>query len=229
MKEPRQLGFRLCFLAFAGILVIQSIWLVAPELIRPGIDRLPTDARTARYAADARGRAVLAAEIGIVRGDLWAESAFTYADLLWANRDPSPALTRELDQAHALLDKALTYAPLNTGAWLLLAGLASRFHWSHPQPIEALKMSYYTGPNEVSLSSLRLQIAMDTQAFSDPDMQQFVSRDLRLICCRQPELDPGLLEAYERASSLGKQFIRQTLGGVNPAYAVMLRAGAPTP
>jgi hypothetical protein len=166
--------------------------------------------------------------MGIMLGDLWARSAFTYADLLWANRNLSPALSKELDQAHAQLDKSLSFAPIDTSAWLLLAGLASRFHLPNTRPLEALKMSYYTGPNDAALSSLRLQIAVDLQALSDPDMQLFVRQDLQSICCREPkQLNPAVLEAYESASSSGKQFIEQTLGDMDPAYLKTLLAAAP--
>ena len=41
----------------------------------------------AAAAAEQRDAASWAAAIGAIRGDLWAESAFTYADLLWGDKE----------------------------------------------------------------------------------------------------------------------------------------------
>ena len=59
-----------------------SLWVVLAELPRSGVCRLATSSDAAPIAATARARAAWAAAFGDVRGDLWAEAAFTYATLL---------------------------------------------------------------------------------------------------------------------------------------------------
>ena len=123
MNEPSHTVFRLATLLFAILLFVQSIWLLPAEFSRPAIYQLPTDAAAAVAARNKRGDASWAAVIGAIRGDLWAESAFTYADLMWDDAGGGANLA----QARSSLDHALTDAPHQSSAWLLLAGLASRY------------------------------------------------------------------------------------------------------
>ena len=150
---PPQTGvaFRRVTLAFAALLAAQSLWLLAAELTRPALYGLPADAGAAAVAATQRGRAALAAWFGLVRGDLWAESAYTYADLLWNDNGSSAGLTPALDRARTNLERALGDSPHRSGAWLLLAGLASRYPSININAAQALKTSYYTGPSEQEL------------------------------------------------------------------------------
>ena len=64
---------RTAALLIAALLGMQCVWLLAAELVRPGVDRLPTDPASAAAAAEHRDAAFWAASIGGVRGDLWAE------------------------------------------------------------------------------------------------------------------------------------------------------------
>ena len=75
--------FRLLTLLLATVLFAQAVWLFSAELTRSSIDRLPTDVRAAAAAARERDHAVQAATIGLIRGDLWADDAYTYATLLF--------------------------------------------------------------------------------------------------------------------------------------------------
>ena len=122
--------FRLTALAFAILLGAQCLWLVPAELARPSISQLPIDMVSAAAAAKQRDAAARAASIGAIRSDLWAEAAFTYADLLWgetneaiAKANPASTLLR----ARATLTRALNDGPHESSAWLLLAGLSLRF------------------------------------------------------------------------------------------------------
>jgi hypothetical protein len=78
---------RVLMLLLASALGGLSIWMLLSELPRSGIQRLLINSDAAAIAATARARAAWAAAFGGVRGDLWAESAFTYATLL----SPGPA------------------------------------------------------------------------------------------------------------------------------------------
>ena len=160
-NSPRQGLFRVAALFLASVLGIYCLWMILAELYRPGLDRLPTDPQSAAIAVGQRRDANAAAWIGFIRGELWAQSAYTYADLLWnyAGNNGSDS-TSGLDKAREKLDWTVRDAPHEAGAWLLLAGLALRYHWPSPGPAEALRMSYYTGPSELPLLPLRLRVAV---------------------------------------------------------------------
>ena len=134
MNMPSQTTFRLVTLVLAIILGAQCIWLLLAELTRPGVNHLPTDPQSAALAAKQRNDATWAAWIGAIRGDLWADSAYTYSDLLWASSSNESEQTEALDRVQVRLDRALRYAPHQSSTWLLLAALASRYRWPKPDP-----------------------------------------------------------------------------------------------
>src|SRR5208282_2777183 len=82
-NPPRQGIFRVMALLLAFVLGVYCLWMILAELYRPGLDRLPTDPQSAAIAAGQRSDANAAAWIGFIRGELWAQSAYTYADLFW--------------------------------------------------------------------------------------------------------------------------------------------------
>jgi hypothetical protein len=93
--------------------------------------------------------------------------------------------------------------------------------------VEALKMSYYTGPSDLRLLPLRLLVATHSQALGDAEVQQLVRRDLRLLLAHGQQL--AIAEAYRGASPVGRRFVEQTLGEIDPAYLGSLRTGAQKP
>jgi hypothetical protein len=220
MNQPSHLTFRLVTSLFAVLLGVQCVWLLVAEFYRPGISRLPTDAASAAAARNERINASWAARIGTIRGDLWAESAFTYADLLW--NDGRGAA--DLVQAHSSLNYALTAAPHQSSVWLLLAALASRYQLPNIDVKEAVRMSYYTGPSELELMPLRLWTAVHSDAFSDSELRDSISREVRLLFSHQQ--NSALIAAYNAAPSMGRQFIEQTIREIDPAAAESLRGSA---
>jgi hypothetical protein len=225
MNAPSHVVFRISASIFAAVLGLQCVWLLLADLSRAEIDRLPPDAQSADFAAKQRNNATWAAWLGAIRGDLWADSAFTFADLLWAN--PGSDLTSSLNQVYVSLDRAVDYAPHQSGAWLLLSGLASQHQWTKVNAAEALKVSYYTAPNDLTLLPLRLLIAAESEAISDAEIQQFVRRDLRLLLARKQK--SAVTEAYQHATLEGRNFIEQALNEIDPAYLTSLRSGAQRP
>jgi hypothetical protein len=218
MNEPSHPAFRLATSLFATLLGIQCVWLLLPELSRPGIYRLPTDAASAAAARNKRIDATRAAMIGAIRGDLWGESAFTYADLMWDDGNKSANLV----QAHSSLYNALTDAPHQSSVWLLLAGLASRYRVPGIDAKQALKMSYYTGPSELQLMPLRLLIAVHADPFSDIELRDFISREVRVLFTHQQK--SAVVAAYNAAPPAGRQFIEKTIGEVDSSAVESLRA-----
>jgi hypothetical protein len=222
MNPPLHSSFRILTLLFAAILGLYCIWLPLAELFRPSVDRLPTDPQSAAMAAEQRNDANRAAWIGRIRGDLWAHSAYTYADMLWNNPDSTSQPTSSLDQVRERLDRAVRFAPHQSGAWLLLAGLASRYRWFNADAAEALRMSYYTGPSERPLIPLRTLVAGQLPAL-DNELQQLARRDLRVLIAQQEQ--PAVMQAYQAATPAGKHFIEQAVGEIDPTLVESLRRG----
>jgi len=216
--------FRFATQLFAILLGVLSIWLLLPELSRPGIEGLPTDSVSAAAAAKGRCVASFAASIAIIRGDLWAESAFTYSDLLWGFASPGTDLAKAMQGPQTSLENALKLAPHQSGAWLLLAALASRYPSRGFNATEALRMSYYTGPSERDFMPLRLRLMVHSDAFDDVELQQFATRDLRALIARKQT--SAIAEVYSDAPPAGKRFIEQTVADIDPSVANLLRSGA---
>ena len=224
MNPPLHLTFRIASFLLASVLGTYCIWLLAAELARPTVNNLPTDRQSAAIATQQRVDASWAARVGIIRGDLWAESAFALDDLLLANANKNGSeLTQSLGQVRGCLDRAVSYAPTQASVWLLLARLASHYHWPKPDPIEALRMSYYTGPNELPLMPLRSLMASQLPTTA-VEMQQFARRDLRLLITHQQKL--AVIQAYRSATPAGRRFIEHELGDSDPSFVKSLRGGA---
>jgi hypothetical protein len=98
-------------LALAGF----SVWVLIAELPRSGVRRLPINSDAAAIAATARARAAWAATFGGVRGDLWAESAFTYATLLSPGPAPDAGPSTIANHARTVILKSARVRPLQIG------------------------------------------------------------------------------------------------------------------
>src|SRR5271170_1100230 len=109
MSQSTHLEFRTATVLVSALLGLQFIWLVSSQLSRADVVQLPTSARAAAAAAGESDRAALAAAIGLIRGELWAQSAFTYAELLFGQND-SPDIALKLGRARDSLERALNDA-----------------------------------------------------------------------------------------------------------------------
>jgi hypothetical protein len=200
MNQASHRAFRLSTSLFAVVLGFQSAWLLLAEFSRV----------EAKWAA---------AEIGAIRGDLWAESAFTDAHLMQGDAGGDVKLLRALSS----LDRALAYAPLQSSAWLMLAELPLRYQLPGVDWKEALKMSYYTGPSELELMPLRLWIAGHSDPLSNLELRDSISREVRLLFTHRQ--NSAIIAAYNAAQPAGKQFIEQTIREIDPSAVELLRAG----
>jgi hypothetical protein len=214
-------AFRLSLVLWATLLGMQCIWLVSAELVRPGVIQMPTDKLTAAAAARHSEAADRAASIGSIRGDLWAESAFTHAESLWGGAGS----LSDSPRAGAVLERAARDAPHRSDVWLLIAGLAQRFAPTEFDPTEALRMSYYTGSSEMRLIPFRLMIAIKRDEFDDDELHEFISHDIRLLLDRK-QIAP-ITDAYMEASAKGKNFLVQTVRDIDPSALSAVRKEAP--
>src|SRR5205823_5258420 len=87
-----------------------------------------------------------------------------------------------LNEAVPAAQRALAYAPYRSEVWLLLADMAENYQLPNPKSGAALAMSYYTAPYNWTLAPRRLAVAARGDALTDPELQPFVERDLRMTC-----------------------------------------------
>ncbi len=218
--------FRSTILVLAFVLVCQAGWILAVEFYRPSAVDIPTDVQSGATAVTKRNAAHLAALLGFIRGDLWAEEALTYSDVFWpSERNSAPAQSSvTIEQARNVAERALADAPHDARIWLALASIDSRFDWLNGKASTDLRMSYYTGANEVELIPLRLLLAVGFSSISDTDFQQLVRHDIRIVVTRKPELKFAVLDAYPHALPAGQRFIEQTLKELDPTLLSTLRS-----
>ena len=76
MFSSAPIRLRSALLVFGIGLGLSGLWILFPELLRPKPVGLPFDRNGDEAAAARRTSAVLATEIEVIRGDLWAEAAF---------------------------------------------------------------------------------------------------------------------------------------------------------
>jgi hypothetical protein len=119
--------------------------------------------------------------------------------------------------------QTLSVAPYHPELWLALALLKARKNPRDPMLIEALKMSYFTAPNDARLMAVRLDLATSSNALADPDVRELARGDVRLILLRRPELRPAVASAYRRASTLGKAFLDDAIRSIDPSFLAALR------
>jgi hypothetical protein len=219
--------FRGALLTFAFALACQAIWILAAEIYRPAPTAFPADGQAAAAEAVNRDAATLAASIGAIRGDLWAECALTYLDLFWNDSPTSDSsqVSETIKRARDVTERALTLSPHDARTWLVQATINSRFDWLNQRTAGALRMSYYTGANQIELIPLRLSLAVRSDAMGDKDFQRLVSHDIRIIVSRKPELKPVILAAYRDALPGGQQLIEKTLEEMDPTLLATLRPG----
>lgn len=217
--------------AFAILLGLIAIWIVVPELLRARQPRTMPTGENVTALSNQPSAADWAPALAVVRGDLWAEYALTFSDLVrdeaWNAADLGAPVST--GQPIAAAERALALAPHNSRVWLLLllAGIQSRLDVLTHKATAALRMSYYTGSNERALSRLRLFVAIRSNALADAELQQLVSREIRTIITHRPDLKPAIVAAYRDALPEGRNFIEATLEDIDQKLRGSLRAGGP--
>jgi hypothetical protein len=224
-EEPALAWLRYGLLAFGVVLAMQAAWIILAEYYHPGLIKLPVDRQTSLVLLPEQDRIKRAASLATIRGDLWAESAFTNSNLLWKESPTQDGSKEEIKQVQKELIRALQYSPHRGDVWLMMAAMEDRYSWPTHQPGSLLKMSYYTAPNEQSLFPLRLRTALRPSALQDVEVQDMAQRDIRMAMGKAPALKPALLAAYKDASPQGRSFVDRVVSEIDPTYLAALRAG----
>ena len=220
---------RVALALFGVFLSMQAAWILLAEGHRLSHIQLPVDGKTATIAFAEQDKIKQAASLAVVRGDLWAESAFAYGSRLWIDRAMVPDAGDQLNtEAPKTFTRALRYSPHRGDVWLMFAALADQYKWSGYQPGLLLKMSYYTAPNELALFPLRLSVSLHAKGvIEDAELQDMVRRDISVILTRAPALKPALAAAYRSALPQGKVFAERVISEIDPGYLGVVRAGYP--
>lgn len=209
---------RLVVFVFACLLGGLAAWILSAEILRPKLE-IATEAT--------RNAAIIAASVGIVRGDLWSDAALSYGNRLWnegANTSNTDLATFE--RSRQLIEHAIAYAPHDSRLWLLLAANYFRSDWVNERASASLRMSYYTGPNMDSVVPKRLFLAVQSRALQDDDFQELVRHDIRVAVARKSELMPAVLAAYINAPLFGRQFMENALAALDPSMLASIRSQA---
>lgn len=212
-------SFRIGAAAFAAFLLIAAAWIMAAELARASVPFLLT-ASDVRDASTKSGAAATAAQIGWLRGDLWADYALLLDNSALSDNAPLPS-GHKVESKSAI---ALAAAPYDARLWLLLSALNAKLGWKDTKTLSQLKMSYYTAPNDVRLFPLRLAVSMQPQAVDDEELRTLLGHEIRTIVARRRELKPLLATAYRSTSPSGRQFVEEQVAGLDDAFLKELRA-----
>jgi hypothetical protein len=218
--------FRKVLMAFAITLAIAGTWILISELARAPRIGFPID-QNYQAAADQRWKAALAARVGMVRGDLWAELFFSFANSILIRGGPDFGAIEILNGALPAARRALVYAPFRSEVWLLLAEMAKDYQLQMPSAATALTMSYYTAPYNQALTPLRLSMATRGNALRDAALRQLVEQDLQIILASKPNQRPAVIAAYATASAEGKHLIESVAQEADPSFLIRLQKKAP--
>lgn len=193
-EKTSSASYRGALIAIGVVTAALSAWWLAGEILRSDP---PTAART-----------------GMVRGELWLYGGLATSG---SSEASTAAAGREA------LVHSLSLAPTSSRAWLALALATERFGWMDRRSSAALKMSYYTGFNTSALIAPRLALLARTDSEGDPELDDILRRQIRLIVTRAPEFKTAIIAAYGTATPANRKIIEIELTELDTALLEQLR------
>jgi hypothetical protein len=218
---------RTLFGALAALIGILVLWIVTADLVSPRAMYFPSNADEAKDFYASRDSATTAAQIGVIRGDLWTKAAVARAAALLFGANGNHTPQAEIADAQRIGERAARLSPHDSRIWLVLAGLDARLGAGNAKIAELLKLSYYTGPNVLSLVPLRLLLAAQSDAIGDDELQSLVQLDIQHIVEERPDLKPAIAIAYKSAQPKGRELIGSTLQKIDPALLAAFAGSVP--
>jgi len=211
--------FRLLALVIVLLVGTVSIADLAAELVRPAGPFVPSSNQSlpSPAAVSAAARATMIAPF---RANLKADDAAIRAAQVLATKSPGDLVANQAAQAAA--KNALAIGPHDARTWLTLALLRAHGNLGDTLIIEPLKMSYFTGPNQVGLLPARVNLVSSISSINDPDLQELAASDVRAILTRFPNLRPLLVTAYAQGSAAGRKLLDESVKTVDPAFITTL-------
>lgn len=218
MSWRAELWLRTAIFTFAMVLGLQAAWILATELSRRATIIDPASVEEGTGDSPYQIAASRAARFGLVRGDLWAESALSFVNLSPTGFSSTVDLSRSeiVENVRTKATQALRYSPHDARIWLVLATLDSQSSARDSRVAASLRMSYYTGANEIELIPLRLLVLARSDALTNDDLKQLVYHDIRNVITRAPQLKYTIITAYREASPVGRQLLNQILAELDP-------------
>jgi hypothetical protein len=195
VPSPAPERLRAALLLLGTVLGLSGVWMLVPHLLSPNSIGLPFGPNRVEAAAEKRSRAVLAAEIGAIRGDLWANAAYTGARFMWTLSSLDQSDSELLARVRSNAETSLALAPINGAAWLFLAMLPDTSADADSRIGTLLEMSYFTAPSTPELAPWRLKRAATSSALADEDFQEFIKSDIRMILSHPPEFQQVIVAA----------------------------------
>jgi hypothetical protein len=215
--------------AFALVLGLLSVWLIAAEATRPKLPFFPKNGAEAKASTMHRSVAATAAWIGWPRGGLWVDYAITINAALLANFEDG--ITDKADHpaqnAFAASETAARLDPSDARVWLLLASANEQSASNSSRALAQLKMSYYTSPYSEHLFPLRIQIVARSTAPFDDELSSFIDYELGMIVRDEPALKQTIGLAFRSASPAGRQFLAASMGKHDQKFLSKLKAANP--
>lgn len=129
----------------------------------------------------------------------------------------------ELDRAAIRIKRSLSTSPSDAELWVMLAILEAQRNPHDPTPGQALKMAYFTAPNDGRQMPARLQIATASELIADPELRELVRGDVRLMISRRASQKDAVVAAYRRASKAGRDFLEEAIRSIDPSILPSLR------
>jgi len=201
------------------VLGLQAAWILATELSRRATIIDPASVEEGTADSPYQIAASRAARFGLVRGDLWAESALSFVNLSPTGFSSTVDLSRSetVENVRTKAKQALRYSPHDARIWVVLATLDSQLSARDSRVAASLRMSYYTGANEIELIPLRLLVVLArSDALTNDDLKQLVYHDIRNVITRAAQLKYTIITAYREASPVGRQLLNQILAELDP-------------
>jgi hypothetical protein len=213
------LGSAICLGVYAG-------WSLTAEIVRPPRPSFPAERTSTQASAATQTQAAIAASIGIIRGDLWADDAIILgAGLENDTLNPGPLTIPTALAARAAAEKAAALEPCDSRMWLLIALTYAQTELRNPRIEATLIMSYLSAPNSTALMPLRLLLAVRSEGIANPDLQILVSGEIRAIVRGRPGLRSAIVAAYRNANPVGREFVTNTLRDLDPELLAVARRG----
>ena len=212
-------GLRVSAIMLAGVSGVFALWIIAAEVVGPALPYFPMDSKEAIVFDAAQASSVRAAHIGWIRGDLWAVAAVTEAAplLFTPARDrPSAASQDKIKSAESAAVHAAKLSPHDARVWLVLADLRSRRSPPAPDAADALKLSYYTGPNEFALAPVRLAVA--ARVLADEELQDQIQSEIQRVILKRPDLKGAIAAAYKTALPRSRKIFEAALSTADPGF-----------
>jgi hypothetical protein len=214
--------FRLLALLLVVFVGGISIANLAAEVLHPAPP--PLRARSGNVpSADetSSARLRLSSTLAPFRSDLKGDYAVARAGQIL--RSGPAASLEEIQAARDDVRSALKIGPHDSRLWLVLALLQARSNPADPLVSQSLKMSYLTGPNQADLIPWRLQTVTSSKSLDDSDLAELARSDVRAMLTQLPQQRPMLIDDYARGSDVGKKFLEENVGSIDPGFVVTLR------